>query len=262
MPLNSFEEALPVNHQTPAYFKANGYTSPKDMADGPFQFAYKTDLQPYEYWAKTGADKQFNTFMQGLFGTPARLRWLDWFPLDEVALHGFDKSKSEYMFVDVGGGKGHESEAVIKKYSESMSGKVVLQDLPFVIEDITELDSRIERLPHDFTKPQPIKTARTYFLQNILHNWADPVCDTILTQLKAAMEPGYSKLLIGNVIIPEENAPLRQCGLDIAMLTLHSGAQRSETEWSWLLERNGFEVKKFWHPPGDGDGIVEAEVKV
>lgn len=230
------------------------------MTDGPFQYAYRTDLQSFEYWGKTGADKTFNTFMQGLFGTPARMGWLDWFPVDKVALHGFDKSKSEYLFVDVGGGRGHEAEAVIKKYPEIL-GRYVLEDLSFVVDDAADLDTRIEKLPHDFTTPQPVKGARVYFLQNILHNWADPVCDIILTQLKEAMIPGYSKLLVGNIIIPEENAPLRHCGLDIAMLTLHSGAQRSETEWKWLLERNGFDVIGFWHPPGDGDGIVEAEVK-
>lgn len=233
------------------------------MTDGPFQFANKTKLQTYDYWATTGADKQFNTFMQGLFGTPARLRWLDWFPMDEVALQGFDKSKGEYLLVDVGGGRGHESEAILEKYPLSArAGRFVLEDLGFVIDDIGKLDPHIEKLAHDFTQSQPIKGARVYFLQNVLHNWADPVCNTILTQLRGVMTAGYSKLLIGNIIIPSENAPLRQCGLDIAMLTLHSGAQRSETEWTWLLESNGFKVVKFWHAPGDGDGIVEAELKV
>lgn len=87
------------------------------------------------------------------------------------------------------------------------------------------------------------------------------MCHTILTQLATAMIPGYSKLLIGNIIIPDTNASLRQSGLDIAMLVLHSGSQRGEAEWSTLLDRAGFKVVKFWHPPGDGDGIVEAELK-
>lgn len=94
--------------------------------------------------------------MQGLFGTPMRLGWVDWFPVKDVCLDGFDASKGNYCFVDVGAGKGHEAELVLKKYPESR-GKFIVEDLPFVIDDITELDERIERLPHDFTKAQPIK---------------------------------------------------------------------------------------------------------
>lgn len=102
--------------------------------------------------------------------------------------------------------------------------------------------------------------ARVDFLQNILHNWASPVCLGILKHLRDAMTPGYSKLLIGNVILPDENVPLRQSGLDIAMLVMHSGSQRSELEWRSLLQEGGFDVKKVWKPDGDGDGIVQAEI--
>jgi len=102
--------------------------------------------------------------------------------------------------------------------------------------------------------------ARVYFLQNILHNWGSPVCFKILKHLKDAMLPGYSKLLVGNIILSDENVPLRQSGLDIAMLCMHSGSQRSEAEWRDLLGVAGFNVKRVWKPDGDGDGIIEAEV--
>ena len=74
------------------------------------------------------------------------------------------------------------------------------------------------------------------------------------------MLPGYSKLLVANIILPDENVPLRQSGLDIAMLCMHSGSQRSEAEWRALLGEAGFNVKGVWNPNGDGDGIIEAEV--
>lgn len=74
------------------------------------------------------------------------------------------------------------------------------------------------------------------------------------------MIPGYSKLLVGNIILPDENVPLRASGLDIAMLFLHSGSQRSEAEWRGLIEGAGLRVLKVWRPQGDGDGIIEAEV--
>lgn len=74
------------------------------------------------------------------------------------------------------------------------------------------------------------------------------------------MLPGYSKLIVASIILPDENVPLRQSGLDIAMLSMHSGSQRSEAEWRALLEEAGFTVKRVWRPNGDGDGVIEAEI--
>lgn len=72
--------------------------------------------------------------------------------------------------------------------------------------------------------------------------------------------PGYSILLIGNIVLPEENVSLRASGVDIAMLFMHSGAQRSKREWRELVEAvDGLKVIRAWSPPGDGDGIVEVE---
>lgn len=103
--------------------------------------------------------------MQGLFGTPNRLGWTDgWCPIQERILDDFDATKGEYCFVDVGGGKGHECQLLLEKFPD-MRGKLVVQDLPFVIDDIRHLDSRVEKMYHDFTKPQPVKGARAYFLQ-------------------------------------------------------------------------------------------------
>lgn len=102
--------------------------------------------------------------------------------------------------------------------------------------------------------------ARAYFLQNILHNWASPDCLEILKHIKAAMLLGYSRLLMGNIFLPDENVPLRQSGLDIAMLCMHSGSQRSRPEWRALLEEAGFHVRRIRVPDGDGDGVIEAEV--
>lgn len=114
---------------------------------------------------KPGVMENFNVFMQDLFGTPHRLGWTDgWFPIRDRILDGFDAEKGEYCFVDVGGGKGHECELLFKKFP-GMKGKLVIQDLPFVIDDIQQLDSRVERMYHDFTKPQPMKGPRAYFLQ-------------------------------------------------------------------------------------------------
>lgn len=245
----------------PEYFARNGYKLPENSRSGPLQSAYATDKGAYQVWDEMGLIDNFDIFMKGHFAPPNRLSWLDWFRIQDV-LDGFDASKSGYMFVDVGGGKGHEGERMLQRYSTAEAGKFVLQDLSFVLAGIEELDPRIERIEHDFNKPQPIKGARAYFMRDILHNYSDGECLHILTQLKNAMLPGYSKLLICNIILKDGEASLRQTGLDIGMLALHSGKQRDEGQWQSLLSQSGLKILAVHHPPGDGDGIIEAEVPV
>ena len=153
----SYDEGLPVLASMPAYFEDNGYRLPDSSNDGPLQYAYGTNKDTYSYWTteKPATMANFNVFMQGLFGTPQRLGWTDWFPFEEVCLDGFDEAKGEYLFVDVAGGKGHECELLLKRFPK-LRGKLALQDLPFVIDGISDLNGKIERVKHDFTTPQPI----------------------------------------------------------------------------------------------------------
>jgi hypothetical protein len=155
---HSYDEGLPVLASMPAYFKNNGYHLPCSSNDGPLQYAYGTNKDSYSYWSteKPSTMANFNIFMQGLFGTPQRLGWTDWFPLEEVCFDGFDGSKSPYLFVDVAGGKGHECDLLLRKHPK-LQGKLVLEELPFVIDDISDLDIRVERVKHDFTTPQPVQ---------------------------------------------------------------------------------------------------------
>lgn len=35
--------------------------------------------------------------------------------------------------------------------------------------------------------------------------------------------------------------------------------ERTQGQWQRLLKSAGFDVIRFWNPPGDGQGIIEAE---
>ena len=74
------------------------------------------------------------------------------------------------------------------------------------------------------------------------------------------MTPGHSKLLISNIIMKEDQPPSRQLDMDITMLVLSGGSQRTEGEWTKLLNPVGFRVVKFWLPPGDQNGVIEAKL--
>ena len=130
-----------------------------------------------------------------------------------------------------------------------------------MIGDIHELDRRIERIPYDFFTAQPVRDANVYFLANIFHNWSDKNSSRILANIVAAMKRGYSKLLISDHILPEQNCPLHSFGRDIAMMSLHGGVERSENQWKALLEPAGLEIIKFYYLGEKGEGLIEAKLE-
>lgn len=103
-----------------------------------------------------------------------------------------------------------------------------------------------------------------YFFHHILHDWSDSKCFEILASVKSAMKPGYSLLLLHEMIIPEIGASVFHAMLDLTMMAFNSGMERTEKQFTELLNKAGFEVVKIWLPEGhnDADGIVEAMVKI
>jgi hypothetical protein len=96
-------------------------------------------------------------------------------------------------------------------------------------------------------------------MHHILHDWSDKYCHRILKQLHDAMTPGYSRLLIHDLILPDVGAAEFQARFDLTMMTFNSGMERSREEWTKLLEDAGFRVLGLWEHL-DADGIIEAEV--
>jgi hypothetical protein len=73
------------------------------------------------------------------------------------------------------------------------------------------------------------------------------------------MVPGYSKLLIHELILPDTGSAEIQARYDLVMMTFNGGMERSKTQWKRLLEDVGFCNIRIWEH-FDHDGIVEAEV--
>jgi len=72
------------------------------------------------------------------------------------------------------------------------------------------------------------------------------------------MKPGYSKLLIFEWILPDVGTPLYPALLDINMLALLSGMERTETQWTELLSSVELEIVKFWKIDLETEGLIEA----
>ncbi|RSL54104.1 hypothetical protein CEP54_010059 [Fusarium duplospermum] len=173
-----------------------------------------------------------------------------------------NQSPDAPLVVDVAGGLGHDINEFKKFYPEH-PGKLILQDLPVVINDVKGIDPSIELMGHDFLTEQPIKGARAYFMHSIMHDWPDDVCRKILAPLAEAMKPGYSKLLIFECVIPKTGAYWEATAGDILMMTQLSAVERTEDHWHQLIEESGLGLKivKFWKcGQSDVENVIECEL--
>ena len=78
------------------------------------------------------------------------------------------------------------------------------------------------------------------------------------------MKPGYSKLILNEIVLPDKGAPLQMALWDMQMMVMVGGRERTEREWRQLLGCVGLEVVGIWQPPATmgggsgGEGIIEA----
>lgn len=94
----------------------------------------------------------------------------------------------------------------------------------------------------------------------MLHDWSDEPATQILQMLKDAFEPGYSKLLIYDHVVPDKSAHPHATCYDLTMMALVAGLERTESQWRALLTSVGYKVIKIWTSPLAAQSIVEAEL--
>ncbi|GAW26060.1 putative O-methyltransferase [Rosellinia necatrix] len=75
------------------------------------------------------------------------------------------------------------------------------------------------------------------------------------------MKPGYSKLLISEFALPASNSPLYPALLDVNMMALLNGMERTEGRFSRILDAAGLKAVKFWSVGAEIEGLVEAVLK-
>jgi hypothetical protein len=196
----------------------------------------------------------FSRFMKTMSDF-SQMKWYDMYPVRERLLEGL--SPKSVLLVDVGGSYGHDIASFHSKFPDAV-GQLILQDLPNVIENGDPIDSAIKRMAHDFFTPQPVLGARAYFFRQIFHDWSDSDCRRILQNLRPAMKKGYSRLLINDQVIPEKDAPFIPTMLDFTMMVVLASKDRSESQWTELIESEGYKVTGFWSSAGGAEGFVEA----
>lgn len=169
------------------------------------------------------------------------------------------------FFVDIGGMHGLDTLRLLSRHPELPNHiKLVVQDLPGVVAAYAEqqLDpqGRISRMAYDFFTPQPLVGARAYFFHAVPHDWPDAELFKILENVKAVMERGYSKLLLYEMVIPAKGASAVQTTLDLALMSVCSGLERTEEQWKSLLDAAGLRIVSISRHPRAAESVIEVEL--
>jgi hypothetical protein len=99
---------------------------------------------------------------------------------------------------------------------------------------------RGEFVAGDFFKSVPAG-GDAYLLSQIVHNWDDERVTTILRGIRSGIRDG-GRLLIVEAPLPEDDEPCFVKDLDIRMLTLQAGGERTLAEYESLLAGAGFRL--------------------
>jgi hypothetical protein len=159
--------------------------------------------------------------------------------------------------VDVGGGHGFVLGSVL---AANPQVRGVLFDQPQVVSGAGPVLERLgvaERVTivgGDFFAQVPRGDA--YVLSHILHDWDDERATAILRTIARAAEP-RARLLVVETVIPPGNAYSFGKILDLEMLALAGGLERTEKEYRTLLEAGGFRLTRVLGTPVFTD-VVEA----
>jgi hypothetical protein len=133
----------PIYQRLPEYIASNAYQDPASASNGPFQYGHDT-IFPFFEWLKVHPDTRrdlANNMTRYQQGQPS---WLDpgFFPAAEVLGEGLNAGDNTILLVDVGGSTGHDI-ADFHRRNPHLPGRLILQDLSGVIEQLTNLDKRI-----------------------------------------------------------------------------------------------------------------------
>jgi hypothetical protein len=204
-----------------------------------------------------------------VFGIP-RFDWLSQHPqqaaLFQSAMVALGQGNNEaiaeaYDFkqftqvVDVGGGHGQLLSAILAR-NDHLKG--LLFDLPSGVAAARQGTGgdlpRTEFVAGDFFESVP--TGDLYVMKKVIHDWEDGRAEIILANCRKAMPPG-AKVLVAETLVPPGNEPSQIKYIDVVMLAVTGGLERTEAQYARLFEAAGLRLERVIHT-GAPISILEA----
>lgn len=245
----------------------------KSVDDSQWAMAVMMGEEHYDAWGKllysvqTGQGSFRKIFGEGVFDYlgkhPGQAAVFD---AAMTSIHGKETAlmADAYDFgqfqtlCDVGGGNGSTLATILRRNSKL---KGVLFDLPHVVERAKpQLESagvaeRCELIGGSFFEKVTVK-ADAIMMRHIIHDWDDAKCITILKKCREAIGP-TGKVLVVESIVPGGNQPGFVKWLDLTMLVIPEGKERTEAEYRELFAAAGLRLQRVVNTAGELD-ILEA----
>jgi hypothetical protein len=141
---------------------------------------------------------------------------------------------------DIAGGRGHLLRAILKVSPKTQG---ILFDQPHVVAGVKPAEG--EKLTtvggNFFTDPLP--KADAYVLMNIIHDWPDAESTRILSAIRRDM-PMHARVLIIETVVPPTPEPHLSKELDIAMMALPGGMERTQDEYAGLASKSALRLQR------------------
>ena len=203
--------------------------------------AYKLHGMPMFDWMAKNPDKtgHFNQAMTDLSKGDAA-----------AVTQSYDFSAFERI-VDVAGGHGTLLAAIL---DQSPRTQGTLFEMPHVIEGakkegiLARFGNRVTFEAGSFLDFVP-PDADAYIMKFIIHDWYDPECVKLLSNCRKGMRPG-GRLLVVDQVVPGRNEPGVSKLMDLEMLVLPGGMERTENEFRELFTASGFRLERVIPTPG------------
>lgn len=191
-------------------------------------------LAAFDYYTQNLADgEQFGKAMRNISRFAAA-----------AVLEAYDFSGVRTV-MDVGGGSGSLALAILEKHP-AMKGAIF--DLSYIEPQAKQAiqaagaASRCRFESGDFFQAVP-EGADLQMLKFILHDWTDEECVRILRCCRESLEPG-GRLLLVEMLVPEEIRPDFVMLMDLNMLVITGGRERTAKEYEKVLSDAGFEMTR------------------
>jgi len=195
-----------------------------------FESTFGTSLFAYLQSSPEAAD----TFNRGMSDVASMLAY--------AVLLAYDFSRISFL-VDVGGGQGQFLRTILQLHPE-MKGTIF--DLPSTIEQVKQdvngdpCGSRIAAIGGDFFHSVP-EGADAYVLCGVIHDWDDDPAVHILRNCRLAMNR-KGRLLLVEVVVPDDDDHCFSKLLDLNMMVMTGGRERTRAEFAALLNTAGYSL--------------------
>ncbi|KAK0265073.1 hypothetical protein LTS09_001482 [Friedmanniomyces endolithicus] len=187
--------------------------------------------------------------------------WMDVLPPKLLRLSGRDFGTGRINFVQIGCSPTGEQCRALRSGFPGVLGDMSLQVKEAVVGrfDRTELAGYgVELRVHDPDLEQPALGAKAYYMKNVLHDFLDEKCVSVLQHLRQACAPD-SLVLIDEMVLPTADSEPEQAQPGLRMLSYLTAMERTRLQWETLITRAGLQLQRIYTYDTElGDSVIVA----